>query len=245
MEDDHLVKSNVSNEDDNNYLKESVFEGVGVFFLVILMQFGKNQPEIFVPGLFILTLLFVKESGAHLNPAISFGFFFIDLKFNKMVSYVVAQLTGAMIAVTLAYPMNGRNLNSFVAPPNFLFLNGLFTETTFTALIMMAYLHNSTVNKDAKPTEKSLVVSAAVFSAYKAAASQSAPVLNPVLALSVNVLASTFDKYKQDYPLRNLGIFVLCPLLGACLASMLFKYVYLNMIEEKQNEKTKKHKELV
>lgn len=89
-------------------------EMVGTFLLVSLVAATGGNAFLVGFGLIVLTLMFFSLSGAHLNPALTFGLWAMRrVTAGKMVFYWMAQFVGAIAAIlaTNAFAQNKLNVS--------------------------------------------------------------------------------------------------------------------------------------
>jgi len=89
-------------------LPAAIAEFVGTFILATVVVTQQNQPIALLFGLIGIVLIIGGISGAHVNPAITVGAWVSGrIKAARAVSFIVAQILGAMLALVI--------LNAFVA----------------------------------------------------------------------------------------------------------------------------------
>lgn len=162
-------------------------------------------------GLIVLAMIYAlgDVSGAHLNPAVTLGFFAARRFGGKMVApYVLAQMLGALTASGLLrflFPKHatlGATLPAGAASQSFVF------EVVLTALLMFVILSVSTGAK-----ERGITAGIAVGAMIALAAMFA----GPVSGASMNP-ARSFAPALVSGHLASVWIYLLAPTLGALLA---------------------------
>lgn len=100
----------------NALLKKSLaeFVGVTVFLTSIIASTGVLRTIAFALTIGIMILLLRPISGAHLNPATSLYFFSKrQITLGTLLSYVAAQIAGALAGVALGEVISGGNVGGF------------------------------------------------------------------------------------------------------------------------------------
>jgi aquaporin NIP len=159
-------------------------------------------------GLIVMAMIYAigDVSGAHLNPAVTVGFWFANRFPSKaVVPYVASQVFGALLAsgllrsMFLAHPTLGATQPASSAWQSFIF------EAVLTAMLMFVIL---AVSSGAK--EKGLMAGIAVGGVIALEALFAGPIcgasMNPARSLAPAVVSGTTG---------NLWIYLAAPLLGA------------------------------
>lgn len=162
-------------------------------------------------GLVVMIMIYSvgNISGAHLNPAVTTGFF-ISGRINRKEAawYMIGQLAGAMAAaltLKMLFPEHG-NLGSTLpgagAVPSF------FIEIVISALLMFVIFNVSTGHM-----EKGIMAGVAVGGTIALAALVAGPLtgasMNPFRSLAPAVMSGNIE---------GLWIYLFAPVAGACLA---------------------------
>lgn len=202
--------------------KRLLAEFLGTFFLVFLGTGAIVVNDVsggavthlgvsLVFGLVVLALIYAlgDVSGAHLNPAVSGGFFLAGrISGREWFAYVASQLAGAMVASLLlhalfpAHPTLGATLPS--GPP----MQSLVLELVMSFLLMFVILAVSTGAK-----EKGAMAGIAVGGVVALAALCGGPIsgasMNPARSLAPALVSGE---------LQHLWVYLVAPLGGAVLA---------------------------
>ncbi len=159
-------------------------------------------------GLIILAMIYTLGdiSGAHLNPAVTLGFWFSRrLAGRKVLPYVVSQCAGALAAsgiMRLLFPQNALLGTTRPAGPE---LQSFVLEFLLTALLMFVILGVSTGAR-----EKGITAGIVVGSVIALEAMFAGPIcgasMNPARSLGPAVISGHFG---------SLWIYLLAPVLGA------------------------------
>jgi aquaporin Z len=162
-------------------------------------------------GLIVLTMIYAVGdiSGAHLNPAVTLGFFAARRLEGKMVlPYMLSQLSGALVASLLLRGLFPTHLNLGVTAPTGPPVQSLILEIILTALLMFVVLNVSTGAK-----ERGITAGIAVGSVIALEALFAGPIsgasMNPARSLGPALVARH---------LADLWIYLLAPVAGALLA---------------------------
>ena len=203
----------------NKYLSEYigtfalVFAGTGAIIINdisggVITQLGIGL----VFGLIIMTMIYAlgECSGAHFNPAVSFGFWVAKrLPSKELIPFMLSQILGALTAsifLKMIFPQH-KTLGATI--PHFISVSGdFFFETMLTFFLMFVIIH---VAQGA--LEKGLMAGVAIGGMVALEAIFAGPVtgasMNPARSL-----APAFVSGKIDF----LWIYLTAPFLGAALA---------------------------
>lgn len=208
--------------------KNYLIEIIGTFFLVFVgcgsmvidTEMGGAISHVGVAmcwGLIVMVLIYSigDISGAHLNPAVTIGFW-IAKRFSgkEVIPYLIAQLIGALVAaycLKLLFPLNetlGASLPSGTWQQSFVF------EVILTFLLMFVILN---VSSGAK--EKGIMAGAAIGATVGLEAMFAGPIcgasMNPARSIGP-ALASGQTQY--------LWVYLVATILGAILAVFAFQF---------------------
>jgi MIP family channel proteins len=203
----------------NRYISEMVgtfalvFAGCGA--IVVNDTYGGALGHVgvsFVFGLIVMAMIYSvgNVSGAHLNPAVTVGFFFAGrIDRRPLVPYIASQLAGALLAALLlraffpAHATLGATLPTGGVPRAF----GM--EVALSFLLMFVILNVSTGHH-----EKGIMAGAAIGATVALEALLGGPVcgasMNPARSLGPALVSGE---------LGTVWIYVAAPLLGTILAS--------------------------
>lgn len=221
---------------------EAAFEGIGTFLFVCLIYFTEGDVTKFAFGFWVILSVFGPISGAHVNPAITIGFYFAEQDWiyglMKMGLYFLFQFIGAFAAVGLGVAINGEasfaiGLEKVAGKA---FFAELFSTGTFFFIIAIA-THAKYPPTKFGPVNCALIIGWFV-SAVMVAGPLSGAALNPAVLLAVNTIANCYTK-KFANPLKIVPSMLLGEVVGVILFAIIFKYVYCPMYESIQEEKEK------
>ena len=162
-------------------------------------------------GLIVLAMIYAigDVSGAHLNPAVTLGFFAGRRLEAKMVlPYVLSQLSGALAASLLLRALFPQHLTLGLTAPTGPALQSLILEIILTALLMFVILN---VSEGAK--ERGITAGIAVGAVIALEALFGGPIsgasMNPARSFAPALVSQHF---------ANLWIYLVAPITGALLA---------------------------
>ena len=198
--------------------RKFVAEFLGTFTLALVIQvisFGTaNYPgafqALYVPFLAGLTLAFLVAvlggvSGANFNPAVSIGLFAVrKLTAIQLAVYLVAQVAGAFAAL-----QGVKYLVGAAEPLTAQATSYVWWGESFGAFVLVLGIM-ATIQGRLKPAAAAPVIGAGLAIGVALSQLSSGGVLNPAIALSLGV--------------RSLP-YLLAPIIGACVAAVLYTYV--------------------
>jgi aquaporin Z len=160
-------------------------------------------------GLIVLAMVYAlgDVSGAHLNPAVTLGFFAARRFAGRwVVPYIVCQLAGAFLAsVALRFMFPGSTTLGATLPAGDA-LQSFVLETILAFLLMFVILSVSTGSK-----EKGVLAGVAVGSVIALEALFAGPIsgasMNPARSLAPALVSWRLD---------NLWVYLTAPIVGAC-----------------------------
>jgi aquaporin Z len=170
-------------------------------------------------GLVVMAMIYAlgDVSGAHLNPAVTLGFWFARrFPGRAVVPYVMSQVLGALLASGLIRAMFLSHANLGATEPAGPALQSFVLETVLTAMLMFVIL---AVSSGAK--EKGLMAGIAVGGIIGLEALFAGPVcgasMNPARSLAPAVISGS---------LSHLWIYLAAPLLGAAIGVLCCRAVH-------------------
>jgi aquaporin Z len=162
-------------------------------------------------GLVVLAMIYTvgDVSGAHLNPAVTLGFFAAGrCGLTTVFSYVVSQLLGATAASLLLRFLFPQNQTLGITLPSGSVTQSFILETVLTFILMWVILSVSTGAK-----EKGITAGIAVGSVI----GLEAMFAGPICGASMNP-ARSFAPALVSMHLEHIWIYLVAPALGALLA---------------------------
>ena len=208
--------------DDNRLRKKLAAEFVGTFALVfagtgaIIINdlSGGTITHLGVAitfGLIVLTMIYTlgEISGAHLNPAVTFGFYLArQFKGRNVLPYISSQLLGAMVASLCLKLMFAQHQTLGATRPSGSVWQSFVMEIVLSWILMFVILSVSTGAK-----EKGVTAGIAVGSTVALAALFAGPIsgasMNPARSLAPALMSAH---------LEHMWIYLLAPFIGAALA---------------------------
>ncbi len=162
-------------------------------------------------GLIVVAMIYAvgDVSGAHLNPAVTLGFFAARRLPGQMVmQYIISQLLGALAASALLRALFPRHPTLGITVPAGAAMQSFILEIVLTAMLMFVIL---SVSSGAK--ERGITAGIAVGSTIALEALFAGPIcgasMNPARSIAPAVVSGK---------LSNLWIYVAAPVTGALLA---------------------------
>jgi aquaporin Z len=197
-------------------------EFIGTFFLVLTIGCVSSVPAVggFAP-LAIAAVLMVMVyagghiSGAHYNPAVTVGLTVRGrCSAQDAGSYIVAQISGAVLAVVM------RSIVFASAPasvPAIQVVPAFFAELLFTFALVYVVLNVATAKANSGNSFYGLAIASTVLAGAYAVGSVSGGAFNPAVAIG-GVLMGIFTT-------GTLWVYLAANLLGGILAGALFKVI--------------------
>jgi aquaporin Z len=169
-------------------------------------------------GLIVMAMIYAVGdiSGAHLNPAVTLGFWLANrLPGKEIPGYMISQILGgvaASLVIKLTFPSHSHLGSTFPA----IHLVGAFIfEILLTFFLMFVIIHVATGAK-----EKGLMAGVAIGATVALCALFAGPVtgasMNPARSLAPALLSGTFS---------HLWIYITAPFVGSALAIFLCRYM--------------------
>lgn len=162
-------------------------------------------------GLVVMAMIYAvgDVSGAHLNPAVTLGFWLARrLEGRRVGGYVLAQLAGGLAASALMWVLFPAHPTLGLTAPAGPWWQSFILEIVLTAMLMFVILQVATGAK-----EKGIMAGAAVGAVIALEAMFAGPVsgasMNPVRSLAPAILSGD---------IAEVWIYLLAPLLGAAAA---------------------------
>jgi len=191
-----------------------VFCGVGAIVVDQLYGGIGNMGIALAFGLSVMVMIYAVGdiSGAHFNPAVSFGFYLAKrFPLNRLIPYIFIQILAAIVAVSLLkFIVSGlsTDLNYGVTKSQISLSKAFVLEIVITFFLMFVILRVATGAK-----EKGLMAGVAIGSTVALCAAVAGPLTNASMnpARSIGPALVSLD-------LQNLWLYCLAPLLGAALA---------------------------
>lgn len=220
-------------------MKKNLAEFIGTFWLVLggcgSAVLAAGFPEVGIGlvgvslafGLTVLTIVYSLGhiSGAHLNPAVTFGLW-VGGRFSgkEIVPYVISQVLGGIAAAAVLYVIatgNGSPIGDFAAngygehsPGGYSLLAALVSEFVMTFMFLIVIL--GATDERAPKGFAGLAIGLALTLIHL--------ISIPVTNTSVNPARSISQAlFVGDWALAQLWLFILIPILGAMAAGAVYK----------------------
>lgn len=148
-------------------------------------------------------------SGAHLNPAVTLGFFCAKrLDYKLILPYIISQLIGAFLAVYTLHLIFPTAIDFGTTLPSSTWQVTFVAEVVFTFLLMFVILNVSTGHM-----EKGIMAGVAVG----ATVGVLALIGGPISGASMNPARSIAPAFMSS-KLQHLWVYIAAPILGAIIA---------------------------
>jgi aquaporin NIP len=176
-------------------------------------------------GLIVMCMIYAfgEISGAHFNPAVTFGFF-IAGKFEKkeVFPYIGSQIGGAFLATFILKFLFPLNQNLGATLPSGTHMQSFVLEIILTFLLMIVILNVSQGSK-----ETGLFAGIAIGGTVLLEAMFAGPIcgasMNPVRSLSPAIVSGN---------IATLWIYILAPILGVILAVLAWNVLKETLLNE-------------
>lgn len=173
------------------------------------------------PGFVVMALIYAlgECSGAHLNPAVTFGFALRrDIEWIETAPYVAAQFAGALLASGALYALFGHEVLLAVVHPGAAFAawQAFAAEVVLTTLLIFVIFGTAASAKIVGPNA-AIAVGATIASCGLFASPVSGASLNPARALAPMIVAGH---------LHDWWLYACAPFVGAAIAAVLTYVVH-------------------
>jgi len=222
-------------------MKKNLAEFIGTFWLVLggcgSAVLAAGFPEVGIGlvgvslafGLTVLTIIYSLGhiSGAHLNPAVTFGLW-AGGRFSgkEILPYVISQILGAIAAAAVLYVIatgNGSGIGDFAAngygehsPGGYSLLAALVTEFVMTFMFLIVIL--GATDEKAPKGFAGLAIGLALTLIHLISIPVTNTSVNPARSISQAIFVG-------DWALAQLWLFVLIPIVAAMVAGAMYKYL--------------------
>ena len=168
----------------------------------------------FAIGFTLMVLVYATGhvSGAHLNPAVSFGAWLRGaINATTFLAYVVAQLIGGALGALISIALFPRAQ----APVQIEILPAFLVEALFTLILVYVVLNVATSKDTAGNSFYGFASGATVFVGALSVGAISGGGFNPAVAVSLAITG--------QFAVANLWLYILAPLVGAAIAAGIFR----------------------
>ncbi|MBI5325526.1 MAG: aquaporin Z [Ignavibacteriae bacterium] len=223
-------------------MKKYIAEFIGTFWLVLggcgTAMLAAAFPNVGVGlvgvalafGLTVVTIAYSlgHVSGAHLNPAVSFGLW-AGGRFNgkDLLPYIVAQILGGALGALVLYFIvigNGSPIGNFAAngygahsPGLYSMQAALLTETVMTFIFLIVIM--GATDERAPKGFAGLAIGLTLTLIHLISIPVTNTSVNPARSISQAI-------FVQGWALEQLWLFILAPIIGAILAGLVYKYLF-------------------
>jgi aquaporin Z len=220
-------------------MKKNVAEFIGTFWLVLggcgSAVLSANFPNIGIGlvgvslafGLTVLTIVYSLGhiSGAHLNPAVTFGLWAGGRVSGKIIlPYVISQILGGIAAAAVLYIIatgNGSDIGNFAAngygehsPGGYSMMAAIVSEFVMTFMFLIVIL--GATDKNAPKGFAGVAIGLALTLIHLISIPVTNTSVNPARSISQAVFVG-------DWAISQLWLFILIPILGALAAGVVYK----------------------
>lgn len=208
-----------------------VFAGTGAIIVNDQSQGAVTHPGIALTfGLIVMAMVYAlgEVSGAHLNPAVTFGFWLARRFPGRQVpAYIASQVIGAILASLLLRLCLGAHPTLGATLPAGSDLQSFTLEIVLTAMLMFVVLNVACGSK-----EQGLMAGIAVGGVVALEALFAGPIcgasMNPARSLAPALVSGN---------LTSLWIYLVAPTVGAAIAVPLYQLVIAQPKNDRQPEK--------
>ena len=158
-------------------------------------------------------------SGAHYNPAVSFGVFLRRrLSVRDMVAYWAAQLVGAALASSFGFLVSGHTPGIHPGTKGQV-LQALAVEIVFTASLVLVVLNVAMTKATQGNSFYGLAIGSTIVAAAFVGGPLSGGAFNPAVGMSATIGSALF----ANGTLSDLWIYLVGPLVGAALGAWIHR----------------------
>jgi len=164
-------------------------------------------------------------SGAHLNPAVSLGFWASGrLSGKDLLPYIGAQILGGIVAAAVLFVIKGcGNIGDFAAngygdhsPGGYGLVSALIAETVLTFVFVLVIF--GATAKNSTPGFAGLVIGLTLTLIHLISIPITNTSVNPARSISQAVFVG-------GWALEQLWLFILAPIVGAVIAGLIYKSI--------------------
>lgn len=223
-------------------LGEAAMEGFATFLFMSAIFYCRGNVALFAFGFWVILSVFGGISGAHVNPAITIGFYFVEQDWLygllKMALYTLFQFIGCIAGVFIGTVIVGEKPIAVITPNGIsdwqVFFSEFFFTGTFFFVIAIATHAKYPPTKFA-PVNCALII-AWFYMAVNGGAVLSGAALNPAVLLTLN-LSSKISAGNEV--MKRIPMMVLGEIVGVIIFAVIFKYIYSPFWELVNDEKEK------
>ena len=226
--------------------KKLVAEFVGTFVLVFAacgvaaLTGGTLVGTALAFGLVIVAMAYSvgRVSGCHINPAVSLGCLLAKrMKLVEFFAYVGAQILGGFAGAMLLFGIAKMSGLALVGDACNGVIGGVIASLLVEAVLTCIFVYvilNVTDESNNTSKKAGLLIGLTLTLVHLVGIPLTGTSVNPARSLATALGAWIFNNNVE--PLKHVWIFVLGPLLGACLAVLLFELLHGKKEEAKEAE---------
>jgi aquaporin NIP len=209
--------------------KKLLSEFIGTYFLVfagtgaiMIDNLTRNLSLIgiaFTFGLVVMAMIYTfgHISGAHFNPAVTAALWLHgSLSIREAVSYIMTQVTAALLASTTLYSLFGNGSQLGATVPRNSWQQSFVLEFILTFILMLV-IFGSAVHDKAAKSFAGLAIGATVGFEILLAGPISGASMNPARSIGPALISGTIN---------NLWLYIAAPLLGALASAIVYKFLH-------------------
>lgn len=195
-------------------------EFVGTFFFLSVIALSGNA-SVFAPlaiGLALMAMVYMggHVSGAHYNPAVSFGLFLRSvITAQTMALYWLVQLAAGLLAFGFAFAVAGTH-GGIHPGSSTSYVSAAAVEIVFTTALVLVVLNVAATKETAGNSYYGLAIGLVVAAGAFVAGPISGAAFNPAVGVSATVADAVFHGDSWT----DLPIYIVGPLAGAALAAL-------------------------
>lgn len=189
--------------------------GTFVFLTVIGLAGAAGPLAPLAIGLALMSMVYMggHVSGAHYNPAVSFGLFIRRIiTAQTMLAYWAAQIVAGVLAFGFAHTISGRMAGVHAAAP---WPAALGAEVAFTAALVLVVLNVAATKETEGNSFYGLAIGMTVAAGAFVAGPISGGVFNPAVGIGGTVSDALFGAGSWS----SLWLYLVGPLVGAAIAA--------------------------
>src|SRR6187431_1252355 len=221
-------------------MKKNLAEFIGTFWLVLggcgSAMLAAGFPNVGIGllgvslafGLTVLTIAYSlgHVSGAHLNPAVTIGFWACgSISADKVLPYIGSQIAGAITGAAVLYIIvtgNGSSIGDFAAngygehsPGKYSMLAAIVTEFVMTFMFLLVIL--GATDEKAPDGFAGIAIGLGLTLVHLVSIPVTNTSVNPARSISQAIFVG-------DWALAQLWLFIVAPIAGAAVAGVVYKY---------------------
>jgi len=225
---------------DRDLIKRGIAECLGTFMLVFLavgtavVTNANVVATALAFGLVIVAMAYTigRVSGCHINPAVSLGALMSKrMNVKEFLVYIGFQFLGATLGAALLYTIVRMTIPSseiFVWGTNNVplttaggYIGSFLLEIVLT--FVFVYVILVVTDKKGNPKTAGLFIGLTLTLVHLIGIGFTGTSVNPARSFGPALMRIIFDPSNSAYPLAQIWVFILAPLIGALLATLIYK----------------------